>query len=164
MSSNAAREVAARLREIRKLAESEAPLAAVRALSQAGETAVKVTLTSSTHREGTPTPSAPGQPPSLISGNLRRSGHRTTARVTSPGWARCALGFMAVYAPVHEFGPVIIRSKGNYPLRNRKTGQVFGQQVTIPRRPYVFPAMKRYQESGMARRVAEDAWKAALRL
>ena len=44
-----------------------------------------------------------------------------------------------------EVGTVahIIRSKGPYPLRNRKTGQVFGQQVSHPgtnAQPYLRPA------------------------
>ena len=164
MAGNAAREVADQLRRIRALVETEAPLAAVRALSQAGETAVKVILSSSTHSEGTPTPSSPGQPPSLVSGNLRRSGKRSPAAITAPGCATCALGFTAVYAPVHEFGPVTIRSHGSYPLRNRNTGQVFGRQVTIPKRPYVAPAMLKFEASGMAAKVASDAWRAALDL
>lgn len=164
MSVNAARDVAARLREIRKLAESEAPLAACRALGQAAETAVKVTLSSSSHREGTPTPSDPGQPPSLVSGALRRSIRRTAPRLAGAGRADCQVGSALIYAPVHESGPVTIRSKGNYPLRNRNTGQVFGQQVTIPRRPFLAAAVKRLESTGIARKVCEDAWKAALKM
>lgn len=164
MSANAARDVLARLREIRRLAEEEAPLAACRALGQAAETAVKVTLTSSTHREGTPTPSAPGQPPSLVTGDLRRSYRRTASRLAAVGLATCQVGSMLVYAPVHEFGPVTITSKGKYPLRNRNTGQVFGRQVTIPKRPALATAAKRLETTGIARRVCEDAWKAALKL
>lgn len=164
MSANAAREAAENLRRVRALAETEAPLAAVRALSQGGETAVKVKLTSSTHSAGTPTPSAPGEPPSLVSGDLRRNAKRSPAVATVPGCATCALGFTLVYAAVHEFGPVTITSHGSYPLRNRATGQVFGRQVTIPRRPYVAPAIAEYIASGMASRVAADAWAAALDL
>lgn len=163
MSVNAVRDLRVILKEVRDKAATTAPLAAVRALSQAGETAVKVTLTSSTHPEGTRTPSKPGQPPSLVTGKLRRSGHRTAAVLTSPGCARCALGFMAKYAPVHEFGPVTIRARNFPQLGNPKVG-FFGKQVTIPRRPYVAPAMKKYQDTGMARRVTEDAWRAALGL
>lgn len=164
MTGNAAREVADNLRRLRALAETEAPLAAVRALSQGGETAVKVKLTSSTHTEGTPTPSAPGEPPSLISGALRRSLKRSPAVVTAPGCATCVLGSSLIYAPVHEFGPVTITSHGSYPLRNKNTGQVFGHQVIIPRRPYMAPSMAEYVASGMATRVAAAAWAAALGL
>ena len=164
MSANAAREAADNLRRLRALAETEAPLAAVRALSQGGETAVKAKLTLSTHEEGTPTPSAKGEPPSLVSGHLRGSGKRSPAAVTAPGCATCVLGFTAKYAPVHEFGPVTITSHGSWPLRNKATGQVFGRQVIIPRRPYVAPAIREYVESGLAGRVAADAWAAALDL
>jgi phage gpG-like protein len=149
------------LRAKRQRAATDAPLAAVRALSQAGETAVKVTLTSSSHTAGTTTPSDPGQPPSLITGNLRRSVHRTTARVTGPGMARCALGAMAKYAAVHEFGPVTIHARNFPQLGNPKVG-FFGREVTIPKRPYVVPAMKLYQQSGMARQVCEAAWMDAM--
>lgn len=162
--NNAARDVLIRLRAMREAAATEAPLAACRALSQAAETAVKVTLTSSTHRPGTPTPSSPGQPPSLVTGRLRRSVNRTPPRLTGPGQAYCLVGSVVIYASVHEFGPVTIRSHGAYPLRNRQTGQVFGEEVTIPRRPFLEPAARTLASSGLGRQVADDAWRAALGL
>ena len=163
MSANAAREAAENLRRLRALAETEAPLAAVRALSQGGETAVKVKLTSSSHPAGTLTPSAPGEPPSLVSGALRRSLKRTPAMATAPGCATCVLGSSLIYAPVHEFGPVTITAK-RFPQLGNPTVGFFGHQVTIPRRPYVAPAMAEYTGSGLASRVAADAWAAALDL
>jgi Bacteriophage HK97-gp10, putative tail-component len=41
------------------------------------------------------------------------------------------------YAAAHEFGtrPHVIRSKGPWPLRNRRTGQVFGPVVHHPGTP-----------------------------
>jgi hypothetical protein len=164
VSSNAARDVAGKLREIRRLAESEAPMAACRALGQVAETAVKVTLTSSTHQEGTPTPSRPGQPPSLVTGALRRSYRRTPPRLAAAGFAMCQVGSLLLYAPVHEFGPVTITSKGKWPLRNPNTGQVFGRQVTIPKRPALATAVKNLQATGIARRACEDAWRLAMKL
>jgi phage gpG-like protein len=163
LSANAAREVADNLRRLRDLAETEAPLAAVKALSQAGETAVKVKLTSSSHPEGTRTPSAPGEPPSLVSGKLRRSLKRTPAMATAPGCATCVLGSSLICAPVHEFGPVTITAK-RFPQLGNPTAGFFGKRVTIPRRPYVAPAMLEYVTSGMATRVAAEAWAAALGL
>lgn len=163
MSVNAAREVAERLRLLAAKAASDAPLAACKAVSQAAETAVKVTLSSSTHPKGTKTPSQPGQPPSLVTGRLRRSVHRTTPRLMGDGIARCIVGSTVIYAPVHEFGPVVIRAKRFPQLGNPQVG-FFGQQVTIPRRPFLAPAMLLYRESGMATRVAVDAWRAALDL
>lgn len=163
-SPNAAREVLVRLRAIRQAAATVAPLAACKALSQAAETAIKVTLTSSTHREGTYTPSSPGQPPSLVSGRLRRSITRTPPRLIEPGAAMCLVGSVVIYASVHEFGPVTITSHGNYPLRNRRTGQVFGRQVVIPRRPFLEPTARRLESTGIARRVTETAFRDALGL
>lgn len=155
---NVARQAAKRLRTIQRRADAAAPRAAVRALSQAGETAVKLTLTQRTHKEGTPTPSPAGQPPALVSGNMRRSLIRVPAQAAGGGIAAQALTCYVKYGSVHEFGPVTIRSHGNYPLRNRKTGQVFGQEVTIPRRPWMRPAMEKLAASGMATRVCATAF------
>ena len=163
-SPNAAREVLIRLRAMRQAAATEAPLAACRALGQAAETAVKVTLSQTTHREGSETPAERGQPPSLVSGRLRRSVTRTPPRLTEPGAAMCLVGSVVIYASVHEFGPVTITSHGNYPLRNRRTGQVFGRQVVIPRRPFLEPTARRLESTGIARRVTEAAFRDALGL
>ena len=84
MAANAATEVAARLRVIAARAEREAPVAVVQALGRAGETATKLTLTKRTHTAGTRTPSAPGQPPAMVSGQLRRRIIRAPARAMGP--------------------------------------------------------------------------------
>lgn len=161
MTANAAADVAARLRQLRAKAAYDAPVAACRALSQAAETAVKVTLTSSTHPEGTPTPSRPGQPPSLVTGRLRRSVTRTPPRVIAPGTALCTVGSVAICASVHEFGPVTIHAKRVASLGTPVAG-FFGPQVTIPRRPFLAPATQRLIASGMAARVAAAAWMDAM--
>jgi hypothetical protein len=80
MAANVGEALAARLKLIRDKAASDAPYAACKAMGEAGETAIKVTLTSSSHPLGTPTPSRPGQPPSLVTGRLRRSMTRTPPR------------------------------------------------------------------------------------
>jgi phage gpG-like protein len=149
---------------IRQRAATEAPAAACRALGQVAETAVKVTLSQTTHREGSETPAERGQPPSLVSGRLRGSVARTPPRLTGPGAAYCLVGSVVIYASVHEFGPVTIRSHGNYPLRNRRTGQVFGREVTIPRRPFLEPTAKKLASGGLGRQVVDDAWLKALDL
>lgn len=164
MSVNALRDVRIRMQAIRQAAATEAPLAACRALGQVAETATKVTLTSSTHREGTYTPSSPGQPPSLVSGRLRRSIARTPPRLTGAGRAYCLVGSVVIYASVHEFGPVTITSHGKYPLRNRRTGQAFGREVTIPRRPFLEPTARKLASGGLGRQVVDDAWLKALNL
>lgn len=161
MSANAAADVAANLRRIRDRAAIEAPMAACRALGQVAETAVKVTLTSSTHPPGTRTPSKPGQPPSLVTGMLRRSITRTPPRLTGPGTALCTVGSVAIYARVHEFGPVTITAR-NFPQLGRPDVGFFGRQVTIPRRPFLEPTTKRLMSSGMARQVCEAAWMDAM--
>lgn len=161
MSANAAREVADRLRMVRDLAASKAPQAACTALGQTAETAVKVKLTSSTHAAGTPTPSAPGQPPSLVSGKLRRSVHRTTARLMGEGVSRCAVGSTLIYAPVHEFGPVTITAK-RFPQLGNPTVGFFGKSVVIPRRPYLAPTVLGLETTGIAERVCCDAWRAVI--
>ena len=163
MGANAARDVAGQLRRIRALAASDAPVAACRSVSQAAETAVKVTLTSSSHPPGTPTPSKPGQPPSLVSGRLRRSVHRTTPRLMGPGEARCIVGSTLIYAPVHEFGPVIIRVKRARVLGTPAAG-FFGTQVTIPRRPWLSTATDRMIATGMLTSVATAAWRSVIDL
>lgn len=163
MTSNAAREVADRLRAIRAKAASDAPLAACRALGQAAETAAKVKLTSSTHPPKTRTPSEPGEPPSLITGALRRSVTRSAARLTGDGVASCTVGSTIIYASVHEFGPVTITAKRYPQLGNREVG-FFGRSVVIPRRPWLAPAVRQLQTSGIAERVTADAWRKALDL
>lgn len=50
------------------------------------------------------------------------------------------------YAAYVELGtrPHVIESHGDYPLRNRRTGQVFGRRVNHPgtrERPYLRPAL-----------------------
>lgn len=166
MADNAASEVAARLRVIQARAASEAPLAAVQALGQGGETATKLTLTKRTHKEGTRTPSAPGQPPALVSGKLRLSVHRSPARVMGAGMAAQVMGQIGparIYGPVHEYGPVTIKPLGpGYPLRNKNTGQVFGYEVEIPRRPWMKPSMEAYVASGLASRACVTAFAASL--
>ncbi len=163
MSANAARQVADRLREIRALAAAAAPRAACQALGQTAETAVKVMLTSSTHPEGTPTPSRPGQPPSLVTGTLRRSVTRTPVMQNGTAAFRCLVGSKLIYAAVHEHGPVTIRA-GNFPqLGNPKAG-FFGREVTIPRRPYLAPTVALLESTGMALRVATDAWQSVIDL
>jgi hypothetical protein len=163
VSVNAARDVADALRAIRVKAESEAPQAACTALGQAAQTTVKVMLTARSHDPGTPTPSGKGQPPAKISGDLAKSAHRTTARIMSPGIARCALGVMAPYASVHEFGPVTIHAK-NFPQLGNPDVGFFGKEVTIPRRPFMVPAVLLLESTGMAGQVTTDAWRSVIGL
>lgn len=163
MSANAARDVAANLRVIRDRATVAAPVAAAAAAGQAGEAMVKTLLTRTSHPSGTRTPSAPGSPPSRISGNLARSVQRTPAASTGPGRAMTAWGPTVIYGPVQEYGTTIhVRSK--QVLANRSTGQFFGTHVTLPPRPFMRPATRLLIDSGTFTRVSGAAFVAALGL
>lgn len=65
---------------------------------------VKQALSRTSHARGTPTPSPPGAPPSLISGQLRRSVQVEGATRTGPGQWSAKVGAEAVYAAVQEQG------------------------------------------------------------
>lgn len=83
----------------------------------------KLSLTS--HAPGTPTPSPPGHPPSLITGSLRRSVKVRGPRSTGDGW-EAHVGPTIVYGRIQEFGG--------------RTGR--GHRTHLPARPYVGPATR----------------------
>jgi phage gpG-like protein len=164
VSSNAAREVARSLQVIRDKAVSEAPLAACRALQETAVTAIKVTLSASSHAKGTPTPSPPGRPPSKVSGALADSVKPLVpAFLVSEGVAQCAVGTRMVYGPVHEFGPVTITAK-NFPVLGNPEVGFFGKSVVIPKRPYIAPTVLLMESSGTIERVTTDAWRGVMDL
>lgn len=93
----------------------------VREVGQTLEKATKRTLTTSSHPRGTPTPSMPGEPPSLVSGNLRRSVLTRGPYSTGDGYS-VTVGPTAIYSRIHELG-----------------GET-GRGVQLPARPYLGPA------------------------
>jgi hypothetical protein len=108
------------------------------------EAAIKQMLTTSSHEKGTPTPSAPGEPPSLVSGTLRRS-----TKVVGPvpaGFGRwlAEVGPTAVYGRVQELGGTA------------------GHGSELPPRPYVQPAYEQLVASGAISRTYHLAWRTAL--
>jgi phage gpG-like protein len=110
------------------------------------EREIKKTLTTSSHRKGTPTPASPGDPPSLVTGTLRRSiTIKGPTRVGSGRWM-AEVGPTAVYGRIQELGGV--------------TGR--GGTSTLPARPYVKPAYERAIASGLLARSYKQAWFAAL--
>lgn len=119
--------------------------AAAGAMGLTMETAVKtVELSKYSHSRGTPTPSAPGDPPALVSGALRRSVK------TVPGTARGArasvkVGGTVVYARIQELGGRAGRNHASL----------------LPPRPYLKPAAERVISSGAATEVAVAAFTAA---
>lgn len=97
---------------------------AVATAAHAVEDEIKRQLTTSSHRRGTPTPSAPGEPPSLVTGNLRRS-----IRVQGPT-AGGAMRWEASVGPTAIYG------------RIQELGGVAGRGARLPARPYVAPGLR----------------------
>jgi len=88
--------------------------------------AVAVELTRKTHPPGTLTPSLPGEPPALITGNLRRSAQdRAPQRIGRAIWEG-ALRMTAVYARIQELGGWAGRDHASH----------------LPPRPYIAPAVR----------------------
>lgn len=123
---------------------SEATAAAVTTGGHLIEAEAKRQLGLKSHTRGTATPSAPGEPPALVSGTLRRS-----IRVTSPepkgptGWT-VSVGPTAVYGRIQELG-----------------GEVWtGAQ--LPPRPYMQPALDKLVSDGTLAACYANAWRAAV--
>jgi len=89
------------------------------------EAYAKLELTRSSHPPGTPTPSPPGAPPSLVTGSLRRS---ITVRGPLGGGSRweASVGPTIVYGRIQELG-----------------GVAGGRGARLPARPYMSPALRR---------------------
>jgi phage gpG-like protein len=105
-----------------------------------------VTMLSLTaHPPGTPTPSSPGQPPSLVSGDLRRSIEATwPTAIDGPltgGMYTIAVGPTIVYGRIQELG-----------------GRA-GRGSTLPPRPYMAPALR--AAKGDIADAMRDAWASA---
>ena len=87
-------------------------------------------LRTTTHKRGTPTPSRPGEPPSLVSGQLRRSVKIVPAVPQGPTAWKAQVGPTAVYARIQELGGTT------------------GNGSTLPPRPYLDPAVQELIDSG----------------
>jgi phage gpG-like protein len=113
-----------RLRQI-KVGAEDCVKPAAEAMAAVGERAIKQELATSSHDRGTPTPSGPGEPPSLVSGQLRRSVRMTKIEKTG-AWAWTAhVAPTTVYARIQELGGWAGR----------------GHRSHLPPRPYVKPAV-----------------------
>lgn len=124
-------------------------LATRRATAEAShllEAEIKKVLATSSHQKRTPTPSSPGDPPSLATGTLRRS--ITVKGPTPLGYGRweAQVGPTAVYGRIQELGGV--------------TGR--GGATVLPPRPYVKPAFERLAAGGLIARAYQTAWRAAI--
>jgi phage gpG-like protein len=110
------------------------------------EREIKKTLSTSSHPRGTPTPSSPGEPPSLVTGTLRRS---ITVKGPVPlgvGRWEAQVGPTAVYGRIQELGGV--------------TGR--GGATELPARPYVHPSYAKLAASGALTSLYHSAWRAAM--
>jgi phage gpG-like protein len=136
-----ATDLIARLTEM-KVAAPLTARTAVASMSAVGERMIKLELSQSSHAKGTPTPSSPGQPPSLISGQLRRS--VKTTRVYPSGVATWTshVAPTTVYARIQELGGDAGRDHRSH----------------LPPRPYVRPATIR--SMGPCRKAAIAAFRA----
>lgn len=115
------------------IASIEAMLAALPAVTEAATVAValiaereiKDQLRRSSHPKGTPTPSAPGTPPALITGNLFRS-ISTVGPASIAGYVSMQVGPTMIYSRIQELGGT--------------TGR--GHRSKLPARPYVQPSVE----------------------
>lgn len=75
------------------------------------------------HAKGTPTPSAPGEPPAMITGGLKASVRIEPPRVLGPGLVEGRVGPTKPYSRIQELGGTA------------------GHGVRLPARPYLKPAL-----------------------
>ncbi len=90
---------------------------------------VQLELSRSSHARGTKTPAAPGQPPSLVTGQLRRSVRMTRLDRTGTGQWTAHIAPTTVYSRIQELGGVAGK----------------GHRSRLPPRPYVRPAFRMWQ-------------------
>ena len=105
------------------------------------------------HKAGTPTPSAPGQPPAQISGDLRKSVKKFPVHRHGHGDYSVSVMPTAPYAKIQEKGGTITPKTKPY-LAFQINGQwVFARSVTIPARPFIEPARKRLRKNDRIQRM-----------
>lgn len=122
-----------KLRGVLRRTEQATPEAMLRAGFVVQKEAQRL-LALTSHPAGTPTPSAPGSPPSLVSGALRRSITVEPPTRTADGWS-ISVGPTIVYGRVQELG---------------------GGPSSLPPRPYMAPAWTVLPPK--IRDIFEDAW------
>jgi phage gpG-like protein len=110
------------------------------------ETAMKRKLTTYSHPKGTPTTSPPGQPPALVTGQLRRSIRVEGPTRVGPSTYQARIGPTAVYGRIQELGGMAGRGHASY----------------LPPRPYVSPVLAELTASGRLRDAYMAAWRAAM--
>ncbi|WP_214103238.1 hypothetical protein [Acrocarpospora catenulata] len=127
---------------------SDGARAAADAMALGAEREIKRTLRTTSHPKGAPTPSAPGTPPSLVSGSLRRSVKAGRPRQTGAARWEAKTAPTIVYSRIHELGGWTGRGHRSY----------------LPPRPYVRPTRARLVASGDLERWANRAFAAKVGL
>lgn len=105
-------------------------------------TATVAKLTEKSHPLGTPTPSAPGEPPAMISGHLMESVHTTAVDATGNRY-QVSVGPTAVYSRIQELGGTA------------------GRGAQLPARPYLAPALEESRQA--VNDLIAQAWRDMLR-
>jgi hypothetical protein len=145
-------ELPLRLRGIADALRTRVPAAAANDMAAEfhGEL-VDVTLRASTHPRGTVTTAAPGQPPALVSGTLRRSARIVPAQEgTARATASVRMG--AVYSRIHERGGFVFAKRGKQLKFQYPKGSWHAVRwVYLPKRPYMAPTRARLVASGRLR-------------
>lgn len=114
-------------------------------------TRTKEKLTTSSHRRGEPTPSRPGEPPSLVTGTLRRSIKTVPAEPQgATGWA-AKVGPTAAYGRIQELGGTL-----GYNPRHGMWRK--GMEGSLPARPYLAPAVQELIDSGALWAAFRSGW------
>ncbi len=113
--------------------------------------AAQQNLTYFSHPPGTPTPSAPGEPPALISGALRRS-IKTRRTKSGPTLYEGRVGPTIIYGRIQELGGRL----GRNPRHAMWRAGGF-----LPPRPYFRPAVAGARPKIQA--LFRDAWARAMR-
>lgn len=152
-------DVSARLKEMQDAAPA-ATRAAVTAMGLLMTAETKITLTMhGGHAEGTPTPSPPGSPPAIISGDLRRSIIPLPPEGGGPVWS-VTVGGTVIYARIQELGGGI--DAKNFPQLGNPIAGFFGKHVDLPARPYLKPTAEKIIGSGKATQAACKGWLAVM--
>lgn len=107
------------------------------------ETKTKEALSEYSHSKGTRTPSPPGRPPAVVSGQLRRSIKVEGPRAIGGGTYEAKIGPTAAYGRIQELG-----------------GEIW-TGATLPARPYLAPTVRALVDSGRLRDVYVEAWRSA---
>ena len=131
----------AALRAIAGKVEAATPAGLARAAHHL-EGAIKTELSRTSHPPGTPTPSPPGSPPSLVTGTLRRSIQVEGPIQAGPGRWSAKVGTGLVYSRIQEYGGTA------------------GRGAHLPPRPYIAPALAGALPAMGA--FIEQAWTGAL--